>query len=182
MLPDNRSLILAPLSLTYSLHRPPILWAPSTVSKPAVLSAAAQIPATESSFFFNCWKRLVQGNHWLHEGRARRRLACSTCASPSGTTLSPVENTFHRHRFTKYYHNLQLKIRGVLGAVLDAWMVVRCWVLKSILRERKKQGRLTSDSDQKPTSTVCYNCLFSVNNVGLFSLWCRRSVTIVFSL
>ena len=33
MIPDTKSLILASLSLAYSLHRPPILWAPSTVSK-----------------------------------------------------------------------------------------------------------------------------------------------------
>ena len=95
----------------------------------------------------------------MHEGWGGRRHACSTCASPSGTTLSSVENTVHRHRFTQYYHNLQLKIRSVLGAVLDAWIVVRCWVLKSILQEHKKQGRLTdSDRNLYPGVNLAFPC------------------------
>ena len=118
----------------------------------------------------------------MHEGWGGRRHACSTCASPSGTTLSSVENTVHRHRFTQYYHNLQLKIRGVLGAVLDAWMVVRCWVLKSILQEHKKQGRLTSDSDRKSNGDVAasavLNCsngdvCFSCSPWDFCQCWCR---------
>ena len=167
MIPDTKSLILASLSLAYSLHRPQFFGCLLLFqNRPFSLQRHRSPPQSSLSprlLEETCLRETLVARGLGRAPPCLQTYACSTCASPSCTTLSSVENTFHRHRFTKYYHNLQLKIRGVLGAVLDTWMVVRCWALKSIFRERKKQGRLTSDSDRK--SLLPCSSAYSRNSV-----------------
>ena len=146
MIPDTKSLILASLSLGYSLHRR----LPLFQNRPFSLQRHKSPPQSSLS------PRLLEES-CLRETLVARGLGrAPPCLQHVCQPLRHHTVFSRKHCPPTPFHTILSQFTTedpwCLGCCLDTWMVVRCWALKSILRERKKQGRLTSDSDRKSSS------------------------------